>query len=169
MIIRDAIETDLPVIVAIYNAAIPNRMAASDLEPVSVESRFCWFSEHTPNHRPIWVMEVDQAIAGWLSFQSFYYERSAYQATAEISIYVAPAYRRRGVGRQLLSQAIRQSSSLGIKTLLGFIFAHNKPSLQLLQTLGFQHWGYLPKVAELDGVERDLVILGLRITEDMFK
>jgi len=33
-------------------------MAASDLEPVSVESRFCWFSD-TPNYRPIWVMEVE--------------------------------------------------------------------------------------------------------------
>jgi len=69
------------------------------------------------------------------------------------------------VGRQLLSQAIQQSSSLGIKTLLGFVFAHNKPSLQLLETLGFQRWGYLPKVAELDNVERDLVILGRPIVE----
>jgi len=46
---------------------------------------------------------------------------------------------------------------------------HNKPSLQLLKTLGFQHWGYLPKVAELDGIERDLVILGLRITKKKLK
>jgi phosphinothricin acetyltransferase len=166
MIIRDAVETDLPAIMAIYNAAIPSRMAASDLEPVSVESRLCWFYEHTPNYRPIWVMELDGVIAGWLSFQSFYYKRPAYLATAEISIYVAPAYRRRGVGRQLLSQAIHQSPSLGLKTLMGFVFVHNKPSLQLLETLGFQRWGYLPKVAKLDGVERDLVILGRRITEE---
>jgi len=44
------------VIVAIYNAAIPNRMAAS-VEPVSVESRSAGFL-NTPNYRPIWVMEV---------------------------------------------------------------------------------------------------------------
>ncbi len=166
MTIRDAVETDLPTIVAIYNAAIPSRIATADLEPVSVESRFSWFYEHTPNYRPIWVMEVDQAtIIGWLSFQSFYGGRAAYQATAEISIYVAPAYHRCGVGRQLISRAIAQSPSLGLKTLVGFIFAHNKPSLQLLQSMGFQNWGYLPKVGELDGVERDLVILGRRITE----
>ncbi len=166
MTIRDAVETDLPTIVAIYNAAIPSRIATADLEPVSVESRLSWFYEHTPNYRPVWVMEVDQAkIVGWLSFQSFYGGRPAYQATAEISIYVAPAYHRCGVGRQLLSRAIGQSPSLGLKTLVGFIFAHNQPSLQLLQSMGFQNWGYLPQVAELDGVERDLVILGRRITE----
>ncbi len=164
MTIRDALETDLPAIIAIYNAAIPNRVATGDLEPVSVNSRLSWFYEHIPHYRPIWVMEVEGEIVGWLSFQSFY-GRPAYQATAEISIYVTLAYQRRGVGRQLLSQAIQQSSSLGIKTLLGFVFAHNKPSLQLLETLGFQRWGYLPKVAELDNVERDLVILGRPIVE----
>jgi phosphinothricin acetyltransferase len=164
MKIRDAVETDLPEIVAIYNAAIPSRLATADLEPVSVESRLAWFEQHSPDSRPIWVMEVDLAIAGWLSFQSFY-GRPAYQPTAEISIYVAPAYRRCGLGRQLLSRAIHHSPALRLKTLLGFIFAHNQPSLQLFNSLGFQRWGYLPKVAELDSVEGDLVIVGKQICQ----
>lgn len=167
MNIRDAVETDLSAIVAIYNAAIPSRRATADLEPVSIESRLLWFHEHVSSSRPIWVMEVDTeksatpelAIAGWLSFQTFY-GRPAYQATAEISIYVAPTYQRRGVARQLLTQAIRKSPSLGLKTLVGLIFAHNQASLQLFESLDFLRWGYLPKVAELDGVERDLVIVG---------
>lgn len=161
MTIRDALPTDLPVIVEIYNAAIPQRMATADLQPVSVESRYSWFDQHLPNSCPIWVMEVNQVIAGWLSFQSFY-GRPAYHATAEVSIYVAPKYQRRGVGRQLLTQAIYYSPSIGLKTLLGFIFAHNHPSLQLFESLGFQRWGFLPQVAELDGVERDLLIMGYR-------
>jgi phosphinothricin acetyltransferase len=161
MNIRDAVETDLPAIVEIYNAAIPQRMATADLELVSVKSRSSWFYEHIPLKRPIWVMEIDQ-ITGWLSFQSFY-GRPAYHATAEISIYVAPNYQRCGVGRQLLTQAISHSPSFGLKTLLGFIFAHNQPSLQLFESLGFQRWGLLPQVAELDGIERDLLIMGYRI------
>jgi L-amino acid N-acyltransferase YncA len=47
--------------------------------------------------------------------------------------------------------------------LLGFIFAHNEPSLRLFAKFGFERWGYLPKVAELDEVERDLVIMGKRV------
>jgi phosphinothricin acetyltransferase len=164
VIIRHATEFDLPAIVAIYNAAIPGRMASADLEMVSVESRLAWFKGRSPLQRPLWVMEVEGAIAGWLSFQSFY-GRPAYSKTAEISIYIAPAFHRRGLGRQLLAQAINESPSLGLKTLVGFIFAHNHPSLKLFATFGFQPWGHLPQIAELDGMERDLVIMGLRISE----
>ncbi|MFN6561873.1 MAG: GNAT family N-acetyltransferase [Nostoc sp. ChiSLP01] len=164
MKIRHAIETDLATIVAIYNAAIPSRVATADLEPISVESRLAWFRARSPSHRPLWVIEVEGAIAGWLSFQSFY-GRPAYNATAEISIYIAPDFHRRGLGKQLLAQAIQESYRLGLKNLVCFIFAHNQPSLKLFATFGFQQWGYLPKVGELDGVERDLVIMGLHINQ----
>ena len=160
--IRDAVEADLPAIVAIYNAAIPGRMATGDLEPVSLEARRAWFREHAPASRPIWVMEVEGRIGGWLSFQSFY-GRAAYRATAELSIYVSSAHRRRGVGRALLAEAVRRAPALGLRTLLGFIFAHNEPSLRLFEGLGFERWGCLPRVADLDGIERDLVIVGLRL------
>ena len=53
MTIRDATIDDLPGIVAIYNAAIPERMATADLEPVSVESRHAWFAEHSESSRPL--------------------------------------------------------------------------------------------------------------------
>ncbi|MDZ7960443.1 MAG: GNAT family N-acetyltransferase [Aulosira sp. DedQUE10] len=162
MTIRHATEIDLPAIVAIYNAAIPTRMASADLEPVSVESRLNWFRGRSPSQRPLWVIEVEGIIAGWLSFQSFY-GRPAYSKTAEISIYIAPNFQRCGLGQQLLAQAIHHSPNLGLKTLIGFIFAHNQPSLKLFETFGFTPWGHLPQVAELDGVERDLVIMGLRL------
>ncbi len=47
--------------------------------------------------------------------------------------------------------------------MLGFIFGHNEPSLRLFQRFEFETWGTLPRVAVLDGVERDLVILGRRL------
>jgi phosphinothricin acetyltransferase len=106
----------------------------------------------------------DEVVAGWLSFQSFY-GRPAYHATAEISVYVSPALQRKGIGRELLARAVERARRLGLKTLLGFIFGHNEASLHLFESLGFQHWGVLPRVAELDGVERDLIILGRRIVD----
>ena len=163
MIIRKATQVDLPAIVEIYNSSIPDRLATADLNPVSVESRWSWFSDRDFNTRPLWVFELDNTIAGWLSFQSFY-GRPAYQHTAEISIYVATAYRRQGIGKQLLQQAILQSPQLGINTLLGFIFAHNQPSLQLFFQHQFSQWGYLPQIANMDSRERDLVIVGRRIS-----
>jgi len=144
MVIRDARDVDLPAIVAIYNAAIPGRLATADTEPVSVDSRRQWFREHTPESRPLWVMETDGAITGWLSLTSFY-GRPAYHATAEVSIYVSPAHHRTGIARTLLDAAIRRGPALGLQTLVGYIFAHNEPSLRLFERFGFQRWGHLPR------------------------
>jgi len=162
LLIRDATAADLPAIVAIYNAAIPSRLATADTEPVSVESRRAWFAEHSPGRRPIWVAARGETVVGWLSLQSFY-GRPAYRATAEVSVYVAPEHQRRGVGRALLARAVAHGPDLGLRTLLAFVFAHNLPSLRLFAAFGFERWGRLPRVAELDGVERDLVILGRRL------
>ena len=164
MTIRDATEDDLPAIVAIYNASIPSRTATADTEPISIESRRDWFRNHNPDKRPLWVAVDDEVVVGWLSFQSFY-GRPAYHATAEISVYITPALQQKGIGRKLLTRAVERARGLGLKTLLGFIFGHNEASLQLFESFGFQRWGVLPRVAELDGIERDLIILGRRITE----
>jgi phosphinothricin acetyltransferase len=160
--IRDAREADLARIVAIYNEAIPGRLATADTEPVSAASRLPWLREHTPARRPLWVAERESVIVGWLSFQSFY-GRPAYAATAEVSVYVSGAAQRGGVGRQLLARAIERAPGLELTTLVAFVFGHNEPSLALFEHHGFERWGRLPRVARLDGVERDLLILGRRV------
>jgi len=162
--IRVAQTADLPEIVAIYNAAIPGRMATADTEPVTVAQREPWFREFDPARRPLWV-HCDGApgpVLGWLSLRSFY-GRPAYHATVETAVYVAPDAQRRGLARGLLAHAIAAAPALGIRTLLAFVFAHNLPSVQLFRRAGFGQWGHLPGVAELDGIERDLAILGRRI------
>jgi phosphinothricin acetyltransferase len=159
---RVANRTDLPQIVDIYNSTIPSRLVTADTDPVSVESRVRWFEEHSADSRPLWVAESGGRIVGWLSFSSFY-GRPAYNKTAEISVYVHEAHRKQGLGSYLLNEALTHAPSLKLDTLLGFIFGHNLPSLRLFERFGFQRWGKLPKVAVLDGIERDLVIVGRRL------
>ena len=158
---RQATRADLPSIVEIYNGTIPSRLVTADLDPVSIESRIDWFEQHKPDFRPLWVAERDGQIAGWLSFSTFY-GRPAYNKTAELSVYVAESFRNRGLGSNFLAQAIAQAPSIGIDRLLDFIFGHNQPSLELFGKFGFARWGELPGVALLDGVERDVIILGRR-------
>jgi L-amino acid N-acyltransferase YncA len=160
--VRDAREADLVRIVEIYNQAIPGRQATADTEPIGVESRVAWFHQHSPARRPLWVAARDAVVVGWLSFQDFY-GRPAYDATVELSVYVDVAARRGGVGRALLTRAIAGAPGLGLATLVGFVFAHNAPSVGLFERLGFARWGHLPRVARLDGIERDLLILGRRV------
>ncbi len=108
------------------------------------------------------MLERDGAVAAWLSFSSFY-GRPAYAGTAEVSIYVDQRFRRQGLGAALLRAAIAHAPAIGVRTLLGFIFGHNLPSLALFEQFGFERWGHLPRVAVLDDVERDVVIVGLRV------
>ncbi|MDE1184340.1 GNAT family N-acetyltransferase [Paraburkholderia sp.] len=159
---RDATLDDLPAIVAIYNSTVSSRQVTADLEPVTVESRLAWFHAHGPNKRPLWVIEEGGEIVAWLSFSDFY-GRPAYLRTAEVSIYLHENARGKGLGKQLLKASLDVAPGLGIDTVLGFVFGHNEPSLRLFRGFGFDVWGTLPRVAVLDGVERDLVILGLRL------
>jgi L-amino acid N-acyltransferase YncA len=158
MHIRDATLDDLPAIVAIYNASIPGRCATADTRPISVESRHSWFERHGPT-RPLWVAEQDRQVTGYLSFRNFY-GRPAYHITAELAVYVHPDFHSRGIGAALLERAIAVAPSLGLENLLAFVFAHNEPSIRLFKRFGFQEWGRLPSVAELDGRRVALAILG---------
>lgn len=160
---REAVIEDLPKIVDIYNSTIASRMVTADTEPITVESRLKWFDEHHIHKRPLYMITYGVKTAGWLSFQSFY-GRPAYDSTAEISIYLDDDFRGKGIGQTSIQKAMEVSPKVGVKTLLGFIFAHNEPSIKLFSKFGFEKWAHLPKVAELDGVERDLVILGKRVT-----
>jgi phosphinothricin acetyltransferase len=138
-------------------------MATADTEPVSIDGRRKWFEGFDPDRRPLWVLtDPSDRVQGWLSLHSFY-GRPAYAATVEVSVYTDPQAQRRGIGKTLLAHALAAAPRLRIQTLLGFIFGHNRPSLALFEQAGFERWGHLPKVALLDGIERDLAILGRRI------
>ena len=160
--IRSARPEDLPAIVAIYNASIPGRLATADTEPVTVEQREEWFRSFDPAARPLWVLEAGGTVAAWLSLKSFY-GRPAYHRTVEATVYVAPEHQRKGCAGRLLAHALEAAPKLGISTILAFVFAHNEPSVALFVRHGFAGWGRLPRVAELDGIERDLLILGCRL------
>lgn len=158
---RTATEQDLPAIVAIYNSTVAGRMVTADTEEVSIESRQPWFRRHSAE-RPILVHEIEGQIAAWVSFEPFN-DRPGYARTAELSIYIAEQHRGQGLGRALLTEALVMAPDLNIKNLVAFVFSHNEPSLRLFRSFGFTDWAQMPGVAEMDGKEYGLTILGKRI------
>jgi L-amino acid N-acyltransferase YncA len=155
-------KSDLEKIVATYNSTIASRLVTADLEPVTVQSKQVWFEAHSSNKRPLWLVLVDGAYAGWMSFNSFY-GRPAYDGTVEVSIYLEESARGKGLGKACLNKAFEACAVLNIKTLLGFIFDHNEPSLKLFEIMGFQQWAHLPRIANMIDAERGLIIMGKRL------
>lgn len=105
-------------------------MATAQLVLVTIENRWDWLKQHSPDRHPFWVLEVDEKIAGWLTLKPFL-PTDAYRGISEVSVYIDERFRRRGVARALLEEAIARGSSLQIRAMVGLIFAHNEPSLKL--------------------------------------
>ncbi len=162
--LRQATIEDLPEIIKIYNEAIKDGISTADSKIVSVEDKIEWFNSHSDD-RPILVKEYHGRIIAWISIQPFYANLLAYKDTARINIYIDKNFQGKKLGQQFLSEAIEQTKNFQIKTLLALIFAENLPSLKLFKKIGFKEWGNLNKIATIEGVDKDLLILGLRIQE----
>jgi phosphinothricin acetyltransferase len=151
--IRVATIEDLSKIVDIYNQAIPSQQSTGDIQPVRVEDRLAWFEEHRPEKYPIFVAEVEGQVAGWCSLSAYRTGRAAFRFTAEISYYIASAYQRRGIASALIEYALAACPALQIKHLFAIVLEGNEASFRLLEKMGFERWGYLPRVADFDGKE----------------
>jgi hypothetical protein len=158
---------DLPVIVDIYNSTIASREVTADTEPVTVAVARTWFDDHTPERRPLWVIHdaadtsENPAVIGWMSYSNFY-GRPAYSGTAELSIYIAKNGAARA--RQLLawSRRWRSRRSVGCTPCSASSSAITRPAWPVPQ-VRLRDLGEFPRVANLDGIERDLIILGKRV------
>jgi phosphinothricin acetyltransferase len=166
LIVRDANEADLPAIVDIYNQSIPGAWSTADTKPVTVAERVDWFHKHDPAKRPLWVTELDGQIVAWIGLTSFYAGRPAYDATAEVSLYIATAFQRQGIGSHLKRRMIEHCPQLGITTLVSMHFDHNEATRRINRMLGFQEAGHLREIALVNGQARGLVISLLRIPSD---
>jgi L-amino acid N-acyltransferase YncA len=161
--IRHATEADLPAIVDIYNQSIPAGWSTADTQPITVADRVEWFRKFDPARRPIWVAEADGQVIATTYLSPFYGGRPAYDATAEISIYIATALHRRGLGRRLKQWVIEQCPRLGVTTLLSMHFDHNEATPRINESLGFVRMGHLTEIAVVQGHRRGLVFWALRI------
>jgi len=160
--IRRAVESDLPAIVDIYNQSIPGGWSTADTQAVSVNDRRQWFKRFSDS-RPIWVAETTHEIVATAYLTSFYEGRPAYDATAEISVYVGSNWHRQGIGRSLKEFVIEQCPMLGITSLLSLHFDHNEATARINEQLGFEVAGHVRDIAQIDGQSHGLRISVLRI------
>jgi L-amino acid N-acyltransferase YncA len=111
--------------------------------------------------QPRLIYEIDGKIAGWAALSPVS-SRKVYEGVAEVSVYIDQSFRGRGVATKLLDRLIQESENAGIWTLQASIFPENEASLKLHYKFGFRTLGFREKIAQMDGIWRDTIILERR-------
>ena len=140
----------------IYQEGIDTKLATFETEVPTWER---WDAAHLPDARLL--AKLDGKIVGWAALSPVS-ARPAYAGVAEVSLYVAAEARGRGVGKRLLRALVEESERIGLWTLQAVTFRENAKSVALHKRCGFREVGVRERIARLDGVWRDTVLLERR-------
>jgi phosphinothricin acetyltransferase len=154
--IRDLRPGDWPEVAKIFAEGIAGGNATFEIEPPSWDA---WDASHLHEHR--FVATEDQRVVGWAALAPVS-RRACYRGVVEESIYVTTKRHGRGIGRALLERLIASAEDAGIWTIEAGMFPENKPSLALHLACGFRVVGTRERIAQLDGVWRDTILLERR-------
>lgn len=143
-------------ILSIYEEGIAGRQATFE---TCVPPWERWDATHLSECR--FVAKSKGIILGWAAL-SRTSSRQCYVGVAEVSVYVRSAVHGRGIGRALLEKIIDESESAGFWTLQGSTFPENTASLTLQARCGFREIGRRERIAKLDGVWRDTILMERR-------
>lgn len=158
MIIRDAIEGDIPAITDIFNSVINSSNSVYREEPVPQSERLDWFRDKKSHGYPIIVIEFEGEVVGYGGYGSF---RAAqgYRLTVEHTIHIAEAYRKRGLGRAILTELIHRATAGGYHLMIGAIDSENHGSIRLHEDFGFSECARITDAALKHGNFLTLVLM----------
>lgn len=136
MTIRDARRSDVPAMLAIYAPFVEHTAVSFEYE-VPTEAEFARRLEEHQAAFPWLVCEENGRVMGY-AYAGRAFERAAYGWNAEISCYLAPELRGRGVGRRLYARIEEILTRLGYYKLFAVVTSANAPSVAFHRALGFR-------------------------------
>ncbi len=154
--IRRLVAADWPAVHEIYEQGIATRAATFETEPPTWEQ---FDAGRLPDHRLVAV--EDGSVVGWAAVSPTS-SRECYEGVVEHSVYVAEKTRGRGIGAALLEALVESAEAGGIWTIQSSIFPENEASVRLHERAGFRVVGRRERIAKLDGVWRDTVLVERR-------
>jgi L-amino acid N-acyltransferase YncA len=138
-------ERDAAACAAIYSPSVTAGVASLEErapEPREMAQRIRSISRAYP-----WlVAEIEREVVGY-AYGSRHHDRAAYRWSADVTVYIAAAHHRRGVGRALYGALFGLLERQGIYELCAGVTLPNDASVALHESLGFTPVGVYRDVA----------------------
>jgi phosphinothricin acetyltransferase len=151
IVIRRAVEPDLPALLDIYNHYVRNTHITFDVEPRTLDQRRLWFNHFNASGRlQCFVAARNSMAIGWASSHAFK-DRAAYDTSVETSVYLAPGESGKGTGRVLYTALLQALTDQDVHRAFGGISLPNEASIALHLALGFTHVGTYHEVGRKFG------------------
>jgi phosphinothricin acetyltransferase len=159
--VREAVESDLPAMLAIYNEVIATSTAVYTLEPSTIEDRRMWFSSRCASGFLVLVAtsSASNDILGFASFGDWRGAWPGYRYTVEHTVHVRRDVRGQGVGSTLVEALFPRAIALSKHVMIGGIDAANEASIRFHARLGFERVAYFREVGHKFGRWLDLVFM----------
>ncbi|WP_342243763.1 GNAT family N-acetyltransferase [Pseudomonas sp. OTU5201] len=160
-VIRDAVEADLPGILAIYNDAVEHTTAIWNETLVDLANRHAWLAERTAAGFPVLVaVNAAGEVLGYASYGTWR-TIEGFRHTVEHSVYVRGDQRGQGLGPALMQALIERARQAGLHVMVAAIERENAASIRLHERLGFVTTGQMPQVGRKFGRWLDLTFMQL--------
>lgn len=133
--IRVARLDDAAQVLEIYAPNVTGTFISFEAEPPSADEMRARIAKILPTH-PWLVHEANGRIAGY-AYGSRFRDRAAYQWSTEVSCYVRPEARGRGIGKALYTELLRLLAAQGFRNAFAGIALPNAASVRLHESVGF--------------------------------
>ena len=157
--VRPATAGDLDAVAGIFAHYVTSSVFTFEEVPPTVAQWRQRLVALAENHLPFLVAEVDGTVAGY-AYASPWRPKPAYRHTVEDSIFLAPGYQGKGLGRLLLDALLSACAAAGCRQVIAVIAGSGDPaSVALHRACGFTEAGRLTQVGYKHGRWIDTVLL----------
>jgi phosphinothricin acetyltransferase len=143
--IRAAAVSDAALVANIYNHYVKETVITFEEEPVATAEMVRRIEEATSASLPWLVAKQGHMVVGY-ACATPWKNRSAYRFSTEITVYLAPAHTRRGIGTQLYAELFSVLRANGIHAVMGCIALPNDASIALHEKLGLKKVAHFHQV-----------------------